>query len=1088
MGNFIFLKKLYPELYEIGSFAEKYVNTDPNASLFKIRLLAEKIVNYMVSYDGLEQRLKNKTQFDKLNVLDREGILPKEIKNVFHILRKDGNEASHNGSGNSELSKGNLKLIHDLCIWFMEVYGDITFSGHEYVEPVEIYENNENNKEKEKLEEKIKKLEKELEEKLKEINSNGKSSNDRKRKAFERATYVSLNEAQTREIIDEQLKKVGWIVDSKNLTYAKGERPEKGKNKVISEWPIKPLNNRDRRADYALFIGEKLVGIIEAKREANDVSTLLDFQCKEYIKNIKEEHYEYCKNKTGKFFAPFILATNGRGYIEQFETKSGIWFQDLRYTTKAPKPLKGWISPLGIEEKLEENIEESNKMLENADEELLRDVDGLNLRQYQIDAIKKIEEAVIKGKDKILISMATGTGKTRTALGMIYRFLKHKRFRRILYLVDRTSLAEQTYDTFKDVKIEEFRSLAENYLVNNQKNKKVEKEVKVQISTVQGMVQKILYGGEEESLSVTDYDCIVVDEAHRGYTLDRELSEDEILYKDEQEYRSKYKAVIDYFDAVKIAITATPAIHTSEIFGHPIYTYSYREAVIDGYLVDGNVPHIIKTKLSTEGIKYKKGEKLSLFDPNTNEILNSSELEDEIVFGVEEFNKNVIAEDFNRVVLYEIFNVDSDGIDVFDDGKTLIFAVNDNHADLIVKILKEKFEEDGIPVDFVMKITGSIENGNSKNIQEVIKKFKNEEKPKIVVTVDLLTTGIDVPEITNLIFLRFVKSRILYEQMKGRATRLCPEINKSYFEIYDPIGVCEIMERETNMKPVVTNVKTTFEEIIDSLEVMPTEEKKKQQINLLIVKMRRALSKLDKIDKNRFKVMTNDTSPKEAIDKIQKLTENSVEEAIKYIGEIRNSFEFLKGREKKKQIVIYSGKDEIVEHTRNYEIAETANDYIEKFKEFLKKNKEQLQALKILATKPSDLRRKELKELKIILENNHFTEQQLRTAWNEMTNEDIVVDIIAWIRKELVGSPLIPIEKRVDEAIKKFKNNHKDLKASQEKWLERIATQVKKDYILNRETFESAAFKNIGGYKIINKQFNEKLEEVIEEINKYLYG
>ena len=162
-------------------------------------------------------------------------------------------------------------------------------------------------------------------------------------------------------------------------------------------------------------------------------------------------------------------------------------------------------------------------MLENADEELLRDVNGLNLRKYQIEAIKKIEEAVIEGKNKILISMATGTGKTRTALGMIYRFLKHKRFRRILYLVDRTSLAEQTYDTFKDVKIEEFKSLAENYLVNNQKNKKVEKEVKVQISTVQGMVQKILYG-EEEALSVTDYDCIIVDEAHRGYTLDRELS------------------------------------------------------------------------------------------------------------------------------------------------------------------------------------------------------------------------------------------------------------------------------------------------------------------------------------------------------------------------------------------------------------------------------------------------------------------------------------------------------------------------------------------------------------------------------------
>lgn len=230
----------------------------------------------------------------------------------------------------------------------------------------------------------------------------------------------------------------------------------------------------------------------------------------------------------------------------------------------------------------------------------------MNLREYQIRAIEKTEEAIIDGQKNILLSMATGTGKTRTILGIIYRLLKNKRFNRILFLVDRTSLGEQASDVFKEVKIEDLLTLDNIYNVNEMTDKDIAPETRIQIATVQSMVKRILYNESDTSLSVTDFDLIIVDEAHRGYILDKEMSDSELLYRNQDDYISKYRTVIEFFDAVKIGLTATPALHTIEIFGKPVFNYSYREAVLDGYLVDHDAPHELSTKLSSKGIKYKK--------------------------------------------------------------------------------------------------------------------------------------------------------------------------------------------------------------------------------------------------------------------------------------------------------------------------------------------------------------------------------------------------------------------------------------------------------------------------------------------------
>ena len=241
---------------------------------------------------------------------------------------------------------------------------------------------------------------------------------------------------------------------------------------------------------------------------------------------------------------------------------------------------------------------------------------------------------------------------------------------------------------FKEVKLAELMTLDKLYNIKGLQVQNIDRETRVHIATVQGMVKRVLYnGGEGRMSAVTDYDLIIVDEAHRGYLLDQEMSDGEALYRDQRDYQSKYRAVIDYFDAVKIALTAPPALQTTEIFGQPVFKYTYREAVIEGYLVDHDAPHNLVTRLRDKGVHYKNGDTVTVYDPVTGELTNSELLDDELDFDVEDFNKKVITESFNRTVLEEIArNIDPENVE--EQGKTLIYAVNDAHADMIVYILK----------------------------------------------------------------------------------------------------------------------------------------------------------------------------------------------------------------------------------------------------------------------------------------------------------------------------------------------------------------------------------------------------------------
>ena len=233
-------------------------------------------------------------------------------------------------------------------------------------------------------------------------------------------------------------------------------------------------------------------------------------------------------------------------------------------------------------------------------------------------------------------------------------------------------------------------------------------------------------------------------------------------------------------------------------------------------------------------------------------IINSDELEDDLKFEVEDFNKKVVNKSFNETVLAEI----AKDIDPNEKGKTLIFAVDDAHADMIAKILKEHYAQQGISEAAVMKITGSIENGNPEKIKEAVRRFKNETFPNIVVTVDLLTTGIDVEKIVNLVFLRRIRSRILFEQMLGRATRLCEEIGKTHFEIYDAVGVYQALDPVSKMKPIVVNPKETFEDLIDDIDNLESDRARKNQVDIIIAKILRNKNKITDEFREQFESLT----------------------------------------------------------------------------------------------------------------------------------------------------------------------------------------------------------------------------------------
>jgi type I restriction enzyme R subunit len=1149
-SNFAFLAEHDPVFLQLATTAEQVFAADPNTTLIKLRQLGEAIAQDIAARIGIEINAETK-QADLIFTLSREINLDQTIRSLFHTLRIEGNKATHQFRTQHKEAMDGLRVARAIAIWFHQSFGKAgsSFKPGPFVPPTDpsahlnalqaeiaqlradlasknqALDSNQQLAELMQLEKQqfaelaqhmeaeanaslelaeeqsaqVDKLKAEFEARIKalqaQLENSQKAAQQVAKSTQSAAKQLVLTEELTRILIDQQLIEAGWEADTQLLNYTKGARPAKGKNRAIAEWPTQS----QQRADYVLFAGITPIAVVEAKRENQNVAGKIP-QAERYAAGFKQlDGFEPAWKLEGRsagwpdaqgqtFEVPFVYSSNSRPFLAQLAEQSGTWFRDVRSPTNLARPLSDFHTPAGLLDQLTRDKAAAEAKLKE------EGFAYLQLRKYQELAIESVEAALSNGQPNCLLAMATGTGKTRTIIGLMYRFLKAERFRRILFLVDRTALGDQAMDNFNDALLEQNQPLSKIYNIAEMGDMAAEAETRVQVATVQAMVKRIFQS--DQPLSIDEFDCIIVDEAHRGYTLDQDMTEGEMLVRDQAQYLSTYRRVLDYFDAVKIGLTATPAKQTTEIFGKPVYTYSYREAVADDWLIDHEPPIRFETLLTQQGIKFEKGETVSAINFGTGEI-EQAELDDELNFEVEAFNRRVINEDFNRVICEQL----AQELDPFGEEKAMIFCATDLHADMVKRLLDNAFKAlhgDSYAEAAVRKITGK-----SDKVNDLIKRYKNERYPNIAITVDLLTTGIDVPKIAHLVFMRRVRSRILYEQMIGRATRRCDDIGKTVFKIYDPVDLYKELQEFSNMKPLVKDPNVTLDQLLTELSDPASFEAPGTRADET-----HAHDVLDAVSQKLMRVLRDATHKAEKKPALKtRLTEleqhwgvppAQLHKHLQQLGPrgaadfIRQQAGLLQQLEEVKTLIgsaymplLSDHKDELMVREQSYGKYNKPEDYLDSFGRFIREQLNQSVALGVVVNRPKELTREQLKEVRLLLDTHGYPEARLQTAWRNKTNHEIAASIVGYIRQAALGEALIPFEQRIAQAMDKI-YALTSWTPMQRKWLDRLAKQLGHEVVIDTD-FVNRAFRDDGGAKQLDVRLGGKLHSVLDTFAEALW-
>ena len=546
-------------------------------------------------------------------------------------------------------------------------------------------------------------------------------------------------EAKAREQIDKKLQESGWVIQdikTLNLTVALGVAVREF---LTSTGPV----------DYALFVDGMPVGVAEAKKdEKGEVLTDVERQSGRYANSrFKWVNQEYRVR----------FAYEATGKLVRFTDYADIKCRSREiFSFHRPETLKRWLN-------------ESDTVRNNLKQ--LPPLDETGFRKCQIKAIRGLDDSFANNRPHALVQMATGAGKTFTAITAAYRLLKYGRMNRILFLVDTRSLGEQAEREFLAYKPnDDPRNFSELYNVHRLKSSYISSDAQICISTIQRMYS-ILKGEElDEKAEETPFaeyvtaeskapkevvynakippeffDCIIVDECHRS------------IY-------NVWSQVLSYFDAFIIGLTATPDARTIGYFNQNFVSeYTREQAVLDGVNVGEDI-YLIETSVTKNGAFIMK-QMIEHRDRLTREK-RWAQMDEDVFYTQSQLDKNIVNPSQIRAVirtfkekLYtELFPHRKEV------PKTLIFAKTDSHADDIVQIVREEFGEGN---DFCQKITYSVQNAEA-----VLSSFRNDYYPRIAVTVDMIATGTDVKPIECLLFMRDVRSRNYFEQMKGRGTRV----------------------------------------------------------------------------------------------------------------------------------------------------------------------------------------------------------------------------------------------------------------------------------------------------------------------------
>lgn len=876
-----------------------------------------------------------------------------------------------------------------------------------------------------------------------------------------------------KELVDKELRNAGWRVTPHR------EKPLSALDRcAVEEYPTS-----NGPADYALILGGQVIGIVEAKKLTLGPQNVLS-QAERYSRGLRQG------GSWGEFGVPFLYSTNGEV----------IWHHDVRDDRNRSRQVAHFHTP----EALVEQLGRDNTL---AEERMLSlPQTNARLRPYQGDASTAIEQALAARKRQMLVAMATGTGKTFTVVNEIYRLMKSGVARRVLFLVDRRALAAQAVRAFGSFDAEAGLKFDKVYEVYSQRFQKDDVEEKfdpkvlpksyltdpkagsafVYISTIQRMTIN-LFGGqavfglgdetidddaEQLDIPIHAFDLIVADECHRGYT----SSEVAI-----------WRKVLDHFDAVKIGLTATPAAHTTSFFKDIVYRYEYERAVREGYLVDYDVI-TINSNVRLNGVFLKQGEEVGMVNPESG-AKTMDVLEDERQFDTSAVERDITAPDSNRKILEELkhYALEHEArCGRFP--KILIFAANDlphtSHADQLVDLARDIF---GRGESFVAKITGS--PTVDRPLQR-IREFRNRPQPSIVVTVDMLSTGVDIPDLEFIVFLRPVKSRILFEQMLGRGTRKGERYpDKSHFVVVDCFDgtLFEYFRQSTAITAEPPAPPTrTINEIIEAIW-----QNKDRQYNTVCLAKR-----FQRIDKemsgnarNAFSAYLPDGDLARYAKVLAGLLQNDFANTMKLLRDKAFQDLLVNYERKPRVFLIADGVQDTVSSQwlvrgndgREYK----PDDYLTAFTVFVKEHEADIHAIGILLARPAEWNPAALHELrdKLAAAPARFTVENLQRA-HEVTHKKALVDIISMVKHAAnQQAPLLSASERVEQAFAKLTKG-RAFTDEQGAWLDRIKTHLQENLSIDEEDFETMpVFTRHGGWHKANNAFKKELPTLLKELN-----
>jgi type I restriction enzyme R subunit len=888
------------------------------------------------------------------------------------------------------------------------------------------------------------------------------------------------NEDKTRrELIDPKLQSAGWTI----VPYIDNNKPLSEYNRcAITEYPTS-----NGPADYALCVDGQILGIVEAKKLTLGPQNVLT-QAERYSKGVTSNPLNF-----SGYRVPFLYSTNGEV----------IWHHDIRHPLNRSRQIARFHTPNALKEHLEQHFDSACADL------LQMSNDNPRTRPYQREANEAMDKAIADRKHRMLVAMATGTGKTYVMVNEIYRLMRSGVAKRILFLVDRRALAAQAVLQFASFEAEPNKKFDKIYEVYSQRfrredlddSQKFDSKVLpnsyltdpnpghafVYVSTIQRMTinlfgQNAMYGlGDEEidedaekiDIPIHAFDLIIADECHRGYT----SAESAI-----------WRKTLDHFDAIKIGLTATPASHTTAYFTDVVYRYDYERAVSEGYLVDYDVVKL-RSNVRMGGIFLKEGEQVGLVNTETG-AEKLDQMEDERAFDTTEIERNVTSPQSNKLILEEIKKYALEHEEKHGRfPKTLIFAVNDlphtSHADNLVNIARDVF---GRGDSFVQKITGS--PTVDRPLQK-IREFRNRKEPGIVVTVDMLSTGVDIPDLEYIVFLRPVKSRILFVQMMGRGTRKGEHYpDKSHFVVFDCFDgtLLEYFKQATDITAEAPERETrTIVQVIDDIW---QNRDRNYNIRCLVKRLQRIAKDMS----GEAREMFSQYIPDGDMGKYAKELPHSLQEDFTGAMSIFRNPDFQElltdyPRKLRTFVVAYETEDVI---TSSWLIRDgkgneyKPEDYLQIFSRFIRENEDRIEAIRILLERPKYWSTDALSELrkKLAATPERYTLENLQKA-HELHYHKALVDIISMVKHAVrEQEPLLTSEERVNRALAKVTHG-KTFTKEQQNWLDRIRDHMIQNLSINKEDFDTIPiFTRDGGWGKANKVFKNQLEELLKEFNE----